>query len=532
MVRPLQSVFLNPPILAADKLLSRVLVMGSGQMSTDLALRLTNEGFEVVTLLSNGDEDVKGTSAHAHEPVLEELHGFVGRFTARISSSTGMSTEPVGFVVASGDGVSIPKFSDYGLSPSDRITSLSSLESTLNNGTGLVKPRRDVFHVVFLSGLEGASDPFTFARIFDSIAQLKNRLVVQPYVFTRDVKVAAPGLERRYREVREEGTLFFKFDEDNPFFESGPDGMAIVFKDPVLGLELELVPDLIVVDEDQAPPISLKPLLQAIPSSAAMAPFLQPQSLRFSGVATPKAGILAVGPSRGNFDPRSANGDLEAVVVALKSAHLQDADPGLPGPPVVDPGKCTICLTCIRLCPHGAMSFQKRAEADPASCKRCGICAAECPMGAITLDPPAEQSSLAERLMPASGTLEGDDPQISVFMCRRSAAQAFESLDPAIRKGLTPIVVPCAGTIAPEHILSAFRNGSDGVMVAGCHRGNCASIYGTTLASERVSGVQALLEQAGIVPQKLMFTAMAGNTAGDFAEAIRVLKGLALSAPI
>lgn len=519
----LESVFLNPSVLPESNLLHRVLVMGGDKTASELVRRLENEGFEVIALGHRDDTD-GGTGVQLPaDAVLEEVRGFVGRFEAIVASSTGRSTESAGFIVAVPAAVAVPKYNDYGLNPSDRVTTLSALEAILDDGADLVKPRGDLFHVVFLCGLEGGSDPLTFARVFDAIARLTKICRVQPYVFARDVKVAAQGLERQYRHTRNDGVLFFKFDQDGPGFENGTDGLAVVFRDPVLGVEMELLPDLVVVDENLRPPSSLKPLLEAIPSSAVMAPFLQPESIRFSGVATPKAGILAVGPSRGNFDPLTTECDLDAVMVALKTASSENGLVGLPGAPLVDQGKCTICLTCIRLCPHGAMSFRKRAEADAASCKRCGICAAECPMGAITLEPPAGQTGLADRI-PAALAVAGPDDRIVAFLCRRSAEKAFESATLQIREDLTPIIVPCAGTIAQDHILSAFRNGADGVLVAGCHTGNCASIYGTVLAAERVSATKVLLDHAGIGALRLMFTTLASNTPGDLSRAVQTLK--------
>ena len=77
----------------------------------------------------------------------------------------------------------------------------------------------------------------------------------------------------------------------------------MTFTDPLLRLEMELEPDLLVVDEELLPPTMLEPLFHAIPSFRFAAPFLKPESTRFAGVETAKAGILAVGASRGFLIP-------------------------------------------------------------------------------------------------------------------------------------------------------------------------------------------------------------------------------------
>ena len=58
----------------------------------------------------------------------------------------------------------------------------------------------------------------------------------------------------------------------------------------------------------------------------------------------------------------------------------------------VNPGKCIVCLTCVRVCPFGAPSIREEGYAviDPAKCHACGICVKECPARAIEMKPAAE----------------------------------------------------------------------------------------------------------------------------------------------
>jgi coenzyme F420-reducing hydrogenase delta subunit/NAD-dependent dihydropyrimidine dehydrogenase PreA subunit len=398
--------------------------------------------------------------------------------------------------------------------------SLSDLEAGLRTGKALEKPSDEWFHAAFLFGLEPESQPAVFARVLDAIEKLQGQGAIQPYVFTRHLKVAAAGLERRYRECRERGTLFFKFDDAGPFFDSNPNGPVMTFIDPLLHLEMDLEPDLLVVDDELLPPTMLEPLFNAMPSSRISVPFLKPESTRFAGVETPKAGILAVGASRGVFDPEIIRGDIEAVVVALKRPMPEPLQESLPGPPEVDPGKCTMCLTCVRLCPHGAISFSKHAEADRATCTRCGICAVECPMEAIKLEPASQQPEMFLRIRDCLAHA-GATGKIVAFLCSRSAAHAMESMGRQIGVNLVSIPVPCAGTVGLTHVLSAFESGADGVIVAGCFKGNCASIYGTLLAEDRVGRVREFLGEVGIDPDRVLFVSTASNTPGVLVDAVR-----------
>ena len=525
----IESVFLTRPLGPVDPS-SRVLVLGGDAIGFHVAQRLAEEGFGVTLLGPPADVELHEGVTPLTGTTLEELRGHVGRFEAVLRHSTGRAVEPVGFVVAAQPGEMVPKFEEYGLTRSDTVLALSDLEILLRDSSTLPARRGDWFHVAFLVGLEGGSDPAVLAHALSAIDSLQKMDKVQAYVFTRQVKVAASGMERRYRACRENGTLFFKFDEAGPTFQDGPEGTVMVFKDPLLGNELELIPDLLVVDEYVRPPASLKPLLDITPLSRLSAPFLQPESTRFSGAQTPRAGILGIGPSRGTLDPDVIESEVEAVVVALKEWSHEDHREALPGPPEVDAAKCAMCLTCVRLCPHGAMSFHTVAAADPASCVRCGICAVECPMGAITLPPCTGETEMDSRIRLGLAAA-GGSRKILAFICSRSAHQALETVSAGIREKLIPVVVPCAGTIAVSHMIAAIRYGADAVMAAGCFTGNCASGYGTVLAAERAARTREILSQAGMNPELVRFVPTAGNTPAALITAVREME-TAIAGPI
>lgn len=526
----IESVFLTRKPMSQWGASRRVLILGGDQTSMDLASRLSVEGFEVLLL---GDITAPQMDARIEllaDTVLEEIQGFIGGYEVVLRTGSDRMTERVGFIVAAQPARIVPKYERYGLAKSRKVMSLSDLEANLRSGIAWERQSDEWFHAAFLFGLEAESQPAVFARVLDAIEKLQRQAAIQPYVFTRHLKVAASGLERRYRECRERGTLFFKFDDAGPSFDSRGDGPVMTFTDPLLRLEMELEPDLLVVDEELLPPTMLEPLFRAIPSFRFAAPFLKPESTRFAGVETAKAGILAVGASRGVFDPETMRGDIEAVIVALKRSMQETMQEHLPGPPEVDSGKCTMCLTCVRLCPHGAISFSRQAEANAATCTRCGICAVECPMEAIKLAPMLQQDEIPVQIR--SGlALTAAHKKIVAFLCSRSAAHSMESVGSQISEQLVTVPVTCAGTVGLTHILTAFESGAEGVIVSGCFKGNCASICGTLLAEDRVTQARGFLGEVGIDPDRVMFVPTASNTPGVLADSVRVLQ-LKIASPV
>jgi len=68
---------------------------------------------------------------------------------------------------------------------------------------------------------------------------------------------------------------------------------------------------------------------------------------------------------------------------------------------------------------------------------------------------------------------------------------------------MTVIRVMCSGRVSPEMIIRSFREGADGVMVLGCHIGDCHYISGNHRTAKRVPMLQNLLGYTGIDPRRL-----------------------------
>jgi len=61
----------------------------------------------------------------------------------------------------------------------------------------------------------------------------------------------------------------------------------------------------------------------------------------------------------------------------------------------------------------------------------------------------------------------------------------------------------CSGRLDPAFIFHAFARGADGVMVAGCHPGDCHYSSGNYKARRRVTLLKNVLPELGIEPERL-----------------------------
>lgn len=83
--------------------------------------------------------------------------------------------------------------------------------------------------------------------------------------------------------------------------------------------------------------------------------------------------------------------------------------------------------------------------------------------------------------------------------------------------------VPCSSRVNPSFIIRAFQRGADGVIVAGCHPGDCHYHSGNYFTRRRLSVMRKLLEFMGIEPERFQVRWISGSEGAKFAQ---VMTGL------
>jgi F420-non-reducing hydrogenase iron-sulfur subunit len=77
--------------------------------------------------------------------------------------------------------------------------------------------------------------------------------------------------------------------------------------------------------------------------------------------------------------------------------------------------------------------------------------------------------------------------------------------------------VPCSGRVSPNFILRAFQRGADGVVVAGCHPGDCHYVSGNYHARRRFSALRRFLEFVGIETERFEIHWISASEGNRFA---------------
>lgn len=118
---------------------------------------------------------------------------------------------------------------------------------------------------------------------------------------------------------------------------------------------------------------------------------------------------------------------------------------------------------------------------------------------------------------------EGWEPKIIAFLCNW-CSYAGADLAGVSRIQYPPSIrivrVPCSGRINPFFIIKSLIDGWDGVIVSGCHPGDCHYISGNLVARRRFAVLNDILEYFGISPDRIHFMWASAAEGERFAELV------------
>ena len=115
------------------------------------------------------------------------------------------------------------------------------------------------------------------------------------------------------------------------------------------------------------------------------------------------------------------------------------------------------------------------------------------------------------------------NPQIVAFLCNwcsYTGADLAGTSRMEYKANVRAIRVMCSGRIEPTFVLRAFTDGADGVLVCGCHPGDCHYQEGNYRCLRRYTLLQKYIEQMGIETQRLKLEWISASEGKQFAELI------------
>ncbi len=507
----------------------KTLLIGQGACARRIAQDLASELAEIIIATPAegfnlpADQTRKRAEVYPKTRVLS-CSGTVGEFAVALDCNGQKRSVAVDRIVIAESDQRLPEFSRYGLTPGEKVMDISRLHTWLQ-GPGKNGDAFDgIQTAVLLCGLNAESNPVMAEEIMRAGFRLQADHGLKTYILTGNLKVGAEGLEKLYRESRGAGVVYVKFTHSRPDIRQHDDGsVRFEFTDEITGHACLLTADLTVVDEKIGPSDYTRDLARIFELECDLEGFAQGDNVHRLTVLTNRKGILIAGASRSVQAPADQLIDAPNVVLSVLEEQRSVTD-STETKAQIDTGRCVRCLTCYRLCPYRAIQVGAQVSVTARACERCGICVAECPRGAISFGQPgAAIVSVPSGVVDSQPIQDGFIPSITTFCCSRSAACAAElaaCMGRPLPRGLQIIEVTCAGSVSLQHILTAFEEGADGVMVLTCHEGNCHSALGSIHARHRVTQISEVMTPMGFENSRLAIQTLASNMGVEFAGAL------------
>ena len=117
----------------------------------------------------------------------------------------------------------------------------------------------------------------------------------------------------------------------------------------------------------------------------------------------------------------------------------------------------------------------------------------------------------------------GFEPRIVAFMCNWCTYTAADTAGVSRMQqpsNVDIVRVMCTGRVDPAFILKAFALGADGVLVSGCHPGQCHYEKGNLSARRRVTALKPFLDAVGIGQDRLRLEWIAASEAPKVADVV------------
>ncbi len=469
-----------------------VVVLGDGETACHLSERLVKRGFPVLLLLPDKRENSRipeGAECLTGARVVS-LTGQVGDFTLTLELEDQRIERAVGYLVIAYESVREPVYDILGDPGHDQVWTLSRAEEAMEKAG----PPPSVKRVIVLDNLDGLNTTAGSERLLTLIARLQEEYEIACCLITCQVKVASRGLEMLYGRIRDGGCFVARTDLLSVGLESGE--VKVQFDDVVLDEELSTSADFLVVGESERPAQALQRISSVFALETGPGGYLQSDNLLRSTCLTNRRGVFVVNGSAEEMNFWESSQSVSAVVEEISGLSRWIVDQGAVEQILYDRDLCATCLTCFRVCPHGAIHFTDKPNFLSLACQRCGICTSLCPGEAIELSA-VEKSHYQEKIIPEESR-KGESPRITGFVCQRSAdlvrQNGFEN--DSVLGSVNWVEVPCAGTLRTQYLLEPLgrKNGADGVVVVSCHRDNCRSGDGTLRAVDMVNRVRDLLK--------------------------------------
>ena len=285
----------------------------------------------------------------------------------------------------------------------DGVMTLSAFKALVDGSAGKAlshrgRPVRSVAYVYCVGSRNTAGCDNAYCSRFCCAATVQTAVEVsgldpsiRQFHLYRDMRTYGK-FEPLYTEARDKGSVFLKFDNDEPpTVAAGPDGrLTVTVRDLLTDREELAIPADLVVLVTGMVPRENQGLVDILKLPAGTDGFFNEIHPKLRPVETVVDGVLIAGACQGpKTSGEAVMSGLAAVTqsAAVLKKGYTELDPLVA---IVEPETCTACGDCLTACPYDAISMTEEGERrfaviSPTGCKGCGGCVPICPENAIDL---------------------------------------------------------------------------------------------------------------------------------------------------
>jgi len=319
------------------------------------------------------------------------------------------------------------------------------------------------------------------------------------FYLARFIRTAGRGIENLYREAREAGVTFVKYEDLCVTADLSTDEFSFFASDGEIKLDIRS--KYVMSDGGYCTGGSYGHAIKALNLTTNKRGVLAEDKFFLTPVQTGRRGVFHM-----NRDVISSSFDeaLEYIYSVINSGIWDD--PSF-GNAVIDGNKCVFCYNCYRACSHAALAPDHDAsqmQCLSAACAGCGVCASLCPGNAITL----ERDDFAAR-----GSCCDDFKRSLLLYCENSGGALLE--DPSFAKSMSGVMrdvlagvetlsVPCGGFLDTQRLLDGL-NSYNRILCVFCPDDACKHFDGNKRACLQLSSLKGMLSTAGLESGNVSF---------------------------
>jgi heterodisulfide reductase subunit A-like polyferredoxin len=322
--------------------------------------------------------------------------GFAGNFTSAIHDAQDQRTEIQHGATILATGAREYRGPEYGHGSDDRIITQQQFEAVLADPEPVSGPVNSVVMIQCVGPAERFCSRICCTTALKNALALKRRQPEsQVVILYKDIR-AYGFKEKLYTQARDQGVLFIRYDDGyEPRVETRGGTLTVEARDATLDRQLMLHPDLLVLSMPVVPRGDVKELAALFKVPVDADGFFAEAHVKLRPVDFSTDGIFMAGMA--HYPKLLDETMIQAQAAAARAARILSRETLTAGGrvAVVDEGRCTGCLTCVRICPFGVPVMRADASGvgnimgaayiESAICQGCGTCAAECPARAIQL---------------------------------------------------------------------------------------------------------------------------------------------------